>query len=274
MPNAVTGYPRWQGEYSKSPRFLTIAWHEVRRAIDDQWGRTALYVAIGYAVLSVGLLFASRTNPNAASYDTLLAFIGIVRWAALGIAAVMVGPALLEDAQRGALELYLSRALDRRDYLLGKTLAVFGLTLAVTWLPALFFIGGSYIVVDTHPAGWGWTPLGTLGYAAIWAFVIAGVGLGLSCVVRSARAATLLLFGGLAILDIILTKLLEAITRDTQVDIISPLGDLQQQAVWLFPGAKAPYAFPWWWGLIVLAALAALGWGLVAVRHPRLKGVE
>ncbi|MFA5862576.1 MAG: ABC transporter permease subunit [Candidatus Thermoplasmatota archaeon] len=274
MPDALTGYPRWQGEISKSPRFLTIARHEIRRATDDQWGRTAIYVAIGYAIISVGTLYAARSNPAATSMDAFLTYLALVRWTALGIAAVMVGPALLEDAQHGALELYLSRALNRRDYLLGKTLAVFGLTLVLTWIPALFYIGGSYLVVDKHPALWAWAPLGSLGYAAIWAFVVSGIGLGLSCVVRSARAATLILFGGIAILDIILTKLLEGITRDTKVDVISPLGDLQQQVVWLFPGSKAPYAFPWWWGLIALGAIAALGWGLVALRHPRLKGVE
>lgn len=275
MPEAVTGYPRWQGELSKSPRFLTVAWHEVRRAFDDQWGRTAIYVAIGYAVLSVGTLYAVvKANPSAHNWDSFLQYIGLLRWAALGIAAVMVGPALLEDAQKGALELYLSRALDRRDYLLGKTLAVFALTLVVTWIPALFYWAGSYLVASTHPANWAWVPLGSLGYSATWAFVIAGLGLGLSCIVRSARAATLLLFGGIAILDIILTNLLVGITKNTAVNIISPLGDLQQQAGWLFPGSTAPYSFPWWWGLIVLGALAVVGWALVALRHPRLKGVE
>lgn len=275
MAESITGYPRWKGELAKSPRWFTIMAHEMRRAWDDQWGRTAIYVAIGYAVINVAQLFAAtRSDPTAHNIENFLSFLGLLRWAALGIAAVMAGPALLEDAQRGALELYLSRALDRRDYLLGKTLAVFVVTLGVVWLPALFYIGGSFLIVSTHPADWAWTVLGSLGYSAIWAFVVAGAGLGLSCVVRSARAATLILFGGIAVLDIILASLLQLITNNNGVQIISPLGDLQEQVGWLFPGAATPYNFPWWWGLIVLGAIAAVGWALVVLRAPRLKGVE
>lgn len=275
MPEAVTGYPRWERSFSRAPRFLTVAAHEARRAWDDQWGRAAIYLAIGYAVLTIGTLYAAaKSNPATHSLTTFLSFLDLLRWMSLGVAAVVAGPALLDDARRGALELYLSRALRRRDYLMGKTVAVFGLAFLVVWLPALAYIGGTYVLIDKQPPNWGWATLGSLGYALMWATVVAGLGLGLSCVVRSSRAATLILFGGVAVLDIILTKLLVGITRDTTVEVMSPLGDLQQQVTWLFPGAPAPYHFPFWWGLIALGGLAVAGWSLVWLRAPRLKGVE
>lgn len=282
-PESVTGYPRWQGAFSRSPRVLTIAMQEVRNAWNDQWGRTAIYVAIGYALISVAQLFAAtRSDPGAQSWLNFVNFLGLLRWAALGVAAVMAGPALLDDAKRGALELYLSRAVDRRDYLLGKTLAVFAVTLAVVWIPALFYVGGSFVIVSKHPDGWAWAALGSLGYAALWAFAIAGIGLGISCVMRSARAATLVLFGAVAVLDLVIAgeglpgsqSLLVVITRSTTVEIVSPLAALQEQVGWLFPGAATPYTFPWWWGLIYLGAIGAIGWALVVLRAPRLKGVE
>src|SRR5690242_4017659 len=114
----------------------------MRRAFDDQWGRTAIYVAVGYALIELALtVSAAKNDPTVHNWANFLTFLGLLRWAALGIAAVMVGPALLEDAQRGALELYLSRSLSRRDYVVGKTAAVVLLTLAVVWIPALLYVG-------------------------------------------------------------------------------------------------------------------------------------
>lgn len=274
-PDNVTGYPRWQGELSGAPRFITVAWHELRRGYNDQWGRALLLVAAGYAILSIASLsVAAKNSPSVHSMDNFVTFLKLLLWGSLGVASVMAGPALLEDQQRGALELYMSRSLTRRDWLLGKTLAVVGLSFAMVFVPAVLYVLGAAIVIDKHPANWGWAWAGALGYAAIWSLVISGIGLGLSCVMRSARAASLVLLGGVAGLDIILGSLLSAISRNTQPEVLSPLSALQNQVVWLFPGAKAPYDFPFWWGLITLAGLAIIGWALVWWRAPRLKGVE
>ena len=273
-PDAVQGYPRWQGELSGAPRMLVIAVEETRRAWNNQWARTALMLAFAYAILTLGTLFSLRTRVGIHTMDALVEFLGLLRWAGLGLAAVAAGPALLEDAQRGALELYLSRAVTRLDYLAGKILSVFGLAFAAVAGPGLLYWLGSFVVFEDQPAGWAWAWAGILGYAILWALVVTGIGLGLSCVARSSRAASLILFGGIAGIDILFGLILGAITRDETVQVVSPMADLAQQVVWLFPGTEAPAAFPWWWGLIALGILLLVGWGLVWWRHPRLKGVE
>lgn len=274
LSNAITGYPRWQGELSRSPRFLAIAVNETRRAWNDQWARSALILAFGYAILSLGTLFsASQSRPNVLTTQVYLDLLGLLRWAALGIAAVMAGVALLEDDRKGALELYLSRSLTRWGYLGGKVLAVLAMTFATIFVPALLFYLGAFVVIDELPGGWGWVILGAAGYAAIWAIVVSGLGLGVSCLVRSTRAASILIFAGIAGLDIVLGDLLSLITKSDTVQLFSPMSQLDQQRVWLF-NMDAPFEFPWWWGLIGLGVLAALGWALVWLRHPRLRGVE
>lgn len=274
MPEAVTGYPKWTGELSKAPRVLAIAIQETRRGLNDSWGRSALILAFGYAVITLAqLAYIADSRPSVHSQDTFLTFLGLLRWAALGIAAIMAGPALLEDDKKGALELYLSRSVTRPTYLAGKLLAVLGLTFLTIFGPALAYYAGSFLVFEEHPEGWAYVILGAAGYAAIWSLVVCGLGLGLSCLVRSSRAATLLLFGAVAAMDIVLGNLLEGITRSEAVQVLSPMSSLAQQGVWLF-GTEAPFDFPWWWGLLMLGGLAAIGWTLFAWRHPRLKGVE
>lgn len=274
MSAPVTGYPRWQGETSRAPRFLAVAANETRRAWNDQWARSALIIAFGYAVIALGSLYtASQSRSGVLTTDFYLEFLNILRWAALGVAAVMGGVALLDDAKKGALELYLSRSMTRWGYLAGKVLAVLALTFATVFVPALLFYVGAFLIIEDVPATWGWVILGAAGYALLWAFLVTGLGLGISCVVRSTRAATILIFAGIAGLDIVLGDILSMITKSDTLQLFSPMSQLDQQATWLF-NVDAPFDFPWWWGLLAFGGLAALGWGLLYTRHPRLKGVE
>jgi ABC-type transport system involved in multi-copper enzyme maturation permease subunit len=273
-PEAVTGYPRWQGQLSRAPRIWSIILQESRRAYQDQWARSALILAFGFAIIQIGQLFAlSQTRPNILTKDIFLDFLGLLRWAALGVAAVMAGGALLDDDKRGALELYLSRSVTRWSYLGGKVLATLGMTFATIFGPALVFYVAAFFVFENTPEGWPWVIFGAAGYAAIWAIVVAGLGLGVSCVVRSSRAASIILFAGVAGMNIILGELLSAITNSESVKVLSLTKDMDQQGTWLF-GIDAPEAFPWWWGTIALAIAAIIGWSLVWLRHPRLKGVR
>jgi len=270
----VTGYPKWEGQLSRSPRVWSIAVNEVRRAYNDQWARAALILAFGWAVVTVGQLYAlSQSRANVHTMEQYLDFLDLIRWAALGVAAVMAGVALLEDDKRGALELYLSRSVTRWSYLGGKVLAVLGMTFLTIFGPALIYYLASFLVFETQPEGWPYAILGAAGYSAIWAIVVSGVGLGIGCLLRSTRAASLLLFAGFAGVGILIDLLLSGITRSDMVRVVSPMASLDQQRTWLF-NMEAPLAFPWWWGAILLAGLAIAGWSLVWLRHPRLKGVE
>lgn len=287
MPEGVGAYPKWQGELSGGPVFPTIAGQEMRRAWQNPWAQGALILAAAYAVIYIGSLWnTSRGSSGAGVHttDQFLYFLNLLRWAALVVASVMAGSALLEDDRRGALELYLSRAVTRGEYILGKLTAVLGLTFATMYIPALVYFGVSFALFEARPDGWGWVPLKALVYCAFWAFVVTGVGLGLAAATRSPRGGTLILFGGFFAIEIVLTNLLQNITANDQWQVISPFVALAQQGGWLFGAAnpqlslgsnpQPPFSWPYWWGLLSLAVYAAIGWGLLFWKSPKLRGVD
>lgn len=275
MPEGLAGYARWQGELARGPMFPVVMSREVRRAWKNVWSFYALILVFAYTIVFVGGLYtAGQTRGSTVhTMDTFLDFLNLVRWGSLAVAAVMAGPALLEDARRGALELYLARAVSRGEYLLGKILAVFGMAFAALAAPGIVYWVASFFLFDEHPKGWLLAPGGIVLYSAMWAVLVAGLGMGLSSVARSSRGATLALFGGLAVVDVLLANLLQAITRAPEAQILSPFSAVAQQAGWIF-GATPPFGFPEWWGLAHWAALALVGWGLVAWKHPRIPGEE
>lgn len=282
--DAVARYPRWQGQLSSAPRVWTIMLHEARRAYNDQWGRSALILAAGLGLIQIAQVsFAANNTPSVHSLTAYLQLLGLLKWAALGVAAVMASGALLDDDRKGALELYLSRSVTRWSYLSGKVLAVLALTFLTMFVPALVYYVGAYVLVDTQPEGWAWAILGALGFSAIWAVVASGLGLGISCLLRSSRSVALVLFGGVFGIQILLgdglnvfgvqtSSILEAITRGDTAKLFSPTSLLNSQREWLF-ALEPAYSWSWTWGAIGLAFLAAVGWALVWIRHPRIRGV-
>jgi hypothetical protein len=239
------------------------------------WVQVALILVLAYAVIYLGSLrslASARSVASAHTWDNFLGFLNIVRWGAVMVAAVMAGPALLEDKRRGALELYLARAIRARDYMAGKVLAIFSLSALAVIGPGLIYWVGAFFLFDKQPTGWEYVPLGVVGYGLMWAMLVTGLGLGLSSVARSSRAATIALAGAFVVADVVVSNLLAGVTRDENWRVLSPLAALGQQVEWLFPGSKAPFPFPAWWGLLAWVALVGIGWGLVAWKRPRLAG--
>lgn len=273
MPEGVEGYPRWDGQIRTGPTFPVIAQEEVRRGLDNQWARTALILVFAYTLLYLGSLWTlSRQQGDVVhSMQNFLNVMNLLPWGTLAIAAVMAGPSLLEDMRHGALELYYSRAVTRWDYLIGKVGAVLGITTFSLWAPALLYWVASFLFFDEHPDKWMLVPATSLVYALMWGLLVTGLGLGLSSVARSSRAATLILFGGIAVAEAIISNLLTGITRNDSFMILSPFNALQQQYAWIF-GVDAPFGFPVWWGAALWGGLTVLGWGLLWWRRPRISG--
>ncbi len=280
MPEGVHGYPRWQGSLRPGPAFPTIAWAEIKRAWQNQWVTSALILVFGFTVLYLyGVYQAGQDafgGPTHSwnQFKQLLNYPpwGGLPWGGILVAAVMGGPIFLDDARKGALELYSSRAVSRADYLFGKSLAVFLLTWLTLLLPILLYYGAAYLMFEKQPDGWNAVPLGGLGFSLLWATMVTGLALGLSCVAKSSRAATLMLLGGMAV-TVVLVDLVSQIAKGVDLQLLSPFLALGQQSEWLFqqPGEAN---FPWWWGLGVWAGLSIVGWVLVVLKHPRLTGAD
>lgn len=266
----MQGYPRWDGTLSTRPRLLTIAREELKKIYRDRWTGYVLAGALVMAALS----FATTSLVGRTRLDGLLEAIKYVEWGALAVAAIAAGPALLEDKRMGALEMYLSRSVRPWEYFVGKGLAVWLATVVIVFAPMFLYYLSSVFTVENLPEGWGWVWLGLLGHALIWGTVISGLGLGLSAVLKSGRAASLVLFGVVFGLDVIISTLLEGISKNPAMQLISPIANLKQQNAWLFVDGKAPYDFPWWWSTLVLVGLIVVGWAVAYWRRPRLRGVE
>jgi len=276
MPEGVATYPRWYGTLSGPPAWAVIAGQEIRKTWLGFWGRVVILLALGWSLVQVANLYTltqGRSPSTIHTVDNFLSFLHLISWASLGVAAVMSGPALLEDARRGALELYLARSITTREYLAGKVVAVFGLSAAVFIACAAIYWLGAMMVVGTQPANWSTIILPAAAYGLVWALVVSGVGLGVSSVARSSVAAALLLFGGFAIGDLLVSDLFASVTNSDAAKLLSPFAAMEQQRTWLF-SAKAPFNFPDWWGAVELLVLIGVGWALVAWKHPRIKGEE
>ena len=124
MPEGVRSYPRFDGALRARPAFGVIAMQEARRARLNLWSQYAFILIVAYTVVYLGTLYqaSQRSGDLVHTMDNFLGFVNLLPWGALAVASVMTGPALLEDARHGALELYLSRAVTRADYLAGLSL--------------------------------------------------------------------------------------------------------------------------------------------------------
>ncbi len=282
MPEGITPYPRWEGTPTARSRLPVIAENEIRNALRNRWSLMAIALGIAWGLSSIIEFYQLRgTGTTSHDIEGFLAMLRQLAWFALAVGAAVGGPMLLEDARRGALELYLSRSVSRLEYLGGKIVALLTLTTAVIAIPAVMYWGFSFVFYENHPDAWATAIFPALLYALMWGLMASGLALGISSVSRSSGAAALLLFGAFATFSYLvdppalLSRIapLTALTEDARFAILNPFAALEGQFGWLF-STESPHAFPFWWGLLVWGALTGLGWGLLAWRHPRQRGED
>ncbi len=276
MPEGVTPYPRWGGALATGERWSVVAAEELQRAFRNTWSFLAILAGLAWGLASVievaQLKETGITVHDPAGYVDMLQQL---RLFALAVAVVVGAPTLLEDARRGALELYLTRNLTSRGYIMGKAAAVMGLTTLTMLGPVILYYIATLMFYDQHPDNWHATAVayGAL-YSIAWCAMVTGLALGLSCISRSTRAAILILLGGFVGLHILVNDLLAALTNNEQLAVVSPFSAFDAMAPWLFKDAIEAPAFPALWGAVAWVALTVLGWTLVALRRPRVRGEE
>ena len=272
MPEGVRPYPKWQGTLATATRVPAVAAQEVRRALRGNWALLAFLLGLVWGAASIAELIQLRRDEAIAhDLDVYLAMLRQLRWFAVALAAAVGGPAILDDLRSGALELYLSRPLSRLGYVAGKAGAVLGLVAAVTVLPAVLYYLASLVFFRDHPDGWHALQGAGILSGFVWAALVAGLALGLSCTMRSSRAAAILLFAGFVGLHIFAKALLAPITEDLRWRVLSPFYAMRAFESVLFRTDYDP-GFPTWWGVVAVLGLTVLGWSLVAARPPRARG--
>lgn len=182
---------------------------------------------------------------------------------------VFAGAGLIADDMRhNALQLYFSRPLRKRSYLLGKASVVFAFVLALTLLPGLILLimklifSASFALLAQYP----WLPLSILACSALYAVFFASYTLLLSALSRNRRYVTILIFAVYFFSDI-LHGIFYGAFRNPYFALLSIKANLKQVGSAIF-GQTPPFAFPWPLSLLVLGGVCGLA-ALVLSRRVR-----
>jgi len=178
---------------------------------------------------------------------------------------------MADDLRTGAILVYLSRPLTRRDYVIGKLSVLMALNLSVTLVPALlFYVAAAALAPDKLlTPELARVPLALVGQALLVSATYSLVGLALSALSRSARVAGLALFGLLTGLELVRLVLTEAFDLPLAA-LLSLQANLSRVADALF-GVESGAAVTWWAALLVLAAAGAVALGAI---RSRVRAVE
>jgi hypothetical protein len=191
----------------------------------------------------------------------------------LGLLLTTFGGAGLvaNDLRTGAILVYLSRPLTRRDYVIGKLAVLLAINLFVTLVPGLLLYGVAVALAPAQFLTWdlAWLGPAVALHAIVLSLALSLPALAVSSLSRSARVAGLTFFGLLMGLDMV-SGIVGAIGRWPATILFSiqacvnALGDA-------LLGAPRDTALPWAYPALVLAAVAVAS---LAVLRSRVRAVE
>jgi ABC-type transport system involved in multi-copper enzyme maturation permease subunit len=186
--------------------------------------------------------------------------------------SIYAGAGLIaNDLKANALQIYLSKAITRRDYFLGK-LGVLAFFLSLpTLLPSLllFLIAVLFKADAVFFLKNVWLLGPIFGYSVLIIFTYALTVLALSAMTRSSRFAGIN-FAALFFFSQILYGILSVIFRSSRIGWIAVGNNLAQIGAALFD-VTLPYKSPVWVSLLILLVLmAASAWAV----HRKIQAVE
>jgi ABC-2 type transport system permease protein len=180
---------------------------------------------------------------------------------------------IANDLRTGAILVYLSRPLTRRDYVLGKLCVLLALNLGVTLVPGLLLYGVGLGLAPEQFAVWrlAWIAPAVLLQSLVVSLVLSLVALAVSSLSRSARVAGLALVGLVVGLEIV-RGVLRAVVDVRAATVISLQADLRALGGALFGvTARRFEAVAWTDASLALAAASLL---CLAVLRSRVRAVE
>jgi ABC-2 type transport system permease protein len=179
---------------------------------------------------------------------------------------------IANDLRTGAILVYLSRPLSRRDYVLGKLCVLLGLNLSVTLAPGWLLYGVALALAPEHFLKWSLVGLGPsiAAYSLLLALVLSLLALAISALSRSARVAGLVFFGLFPVLEIV-RALVWAMSRVDMVSLLSLQADLMAIGNVLFGVRHDSLGVHWGYAVLVLLLT---GVGCLAVLRSRVRAVE
>jgi ABC-2 type transport system permease protein len=195
------------------------------------------------------------------------------QWLWMLVITIFGGAGLIaNDLRTGAILVYLSRPLTRRDYVLGKLGVLMLLNLSVTLVPGLLLYLIALALAPDQFLKWdlAWIGPAIVLQSAVMALFMSLVGLAVSSLSRSARVAGIGFFAVVAGLEVA-RGILYAMYRRPETALISFRASLQSVATALFGLSERAVSLPWFYPAGVLALVAL---GCLLVLRSRVRAVE
>ena len=280
------GYSHWDGEFSpKKLPWWPITRYGIKLTLKKKYFKLVYTLALIPALVFLVLIYLAERledfkvmmdgnteilKVDPAFFNTYLSnnfllfmIIVILTFAGAGLIA--------DDIKFNSLQLYFSRPLRKKDYLLGKVSVLVVFLLFLTLIPGLIlfvmkliFSGGLKFFGD-FPL----LPLSIIVYSLLLTAFFSLYTLLLSSISKSRRYVIILIVGVYFFLEILFAIFYD-IFKDPYLSLFSLKANLQQLGAAFF-GVKAPHNVPWIYSLLILAGICCLS-GVVIIR--RVKGVE
>ena len=187
------------------------------------------------------------------------------------ILVVSAAGLISEDLKHNALQLYFSRPLQKKDYVLGKAAIVFFFLLSLTLMPGFLFIifkllfAGSFRFIVAYP----WLPLSIISYSALVSLFFCFYALFLSSLSKNRTYVAVLIFAIYLFTDILSAFFFESF-KNHAFALISLKVNIQQVGAFLF-GQKPAHPLHWSLSFLILAAVCFPG---AIILRRKVKGVE
>ena len=208
------------------------------------------------------------------SLDELLAidaaFFGEIVQSTFGSIAfamvLFVGPALVSpDLRNNALPLYLSRPLNKSDYVVGKLAVLVLLASAVTWLPGQLLFLAQVFLGEPGWLGANWhVPIAMAATSLVWIVVLSLVALAISAWVKWKPIARLGFFA-IFLIAAAFGNIWHEAFDDARGAYLDPFQAYDSFVGWAYGVRAASDAIPGSHGLVVLVIVGVVS--LVALRR-------
>jgi ABC-2 type transport system permease protein len=258
-------------------RFWPITREALRLVLARRWFLALLAAAWVPFVVQVIRVYIAARFPEASRIlpvDGRL-FGELLSWQAsfTMFIAIFGGAGLVaNDLRTGAILVYLSRPLTRRDYVSGKLGALLLLNLSVTLVPGLLLYAVALALAPEIFWKWSlaWIGPAVLAQSLAIALTMGLVVLAVSALSRSARVAGLGFFGLLVGLEVA-RGILHAFYRRPETALLSLQADLRSLGVTLFGLTERAVTLPWAYPVAVLLAVCA---ACLLILRSRVRAVE
>ena len=179
---------------------------------------------------------------------------------------------IANDLRTGAILVYLSRPLTRRDYVLGKLGVLMGLNLSVTLLPALLLYVVAVALAPEQFLKWelAWIAPAIVALSLVISLVTSLVALAVSALSRSARVAGLAFFGLMMGLELV-RGILRAVYNRPESLLVSLRANMHAVGNALFGITERAYDIPWTQPALLLFLVCL---GCLAILRSRVRAVE